>query len=65
MMEEWEMELEFLTWDAHEAAVRRYNGTENVEEVEVSEEDFKADLNDFGDKIGDKFDPSQWEEVDG
>lgn len=65
MMEDWELELEFLTWDAHEKAVRKQNGTDSsVEEYEVSDDDFKTDLKSFEEQEGVKFDPTEWEEVE-
>lgn len=60
--------MEFLTWDAHEAAIRKQSGggiEGNIEEYEVSDDDFKSDLKGFKAKEGVKFDSEEWEEING
>ena len=59
--------MEFLTWDAHERAIAKArNGVDlRVEETEVAPEDFKSQLEEFGVQTNTKFDPDEWEIVDG
>lgn len=66
-MEEWEFELEFLTWDAHERALAkaRTGVDRRVEETEVDPEEFKAQLEEFHKNTNTEFNPSEWEVIDG
>jgi hypothetical protein len=58
-MEEWEFELEFLTYDAYDKAI---SGQGSVEEFEVDKTEFEEQLkNDFGPLPSDEDD---WELIE-
>lgn len=57
-MEEWEFELEFLTYDSHEKAV---GGGGSTEEYEVDKTSFEDQLKEFNSQFS--TDEDEWEIV--
>jgi hypothetical protein len=62
-LEPWEIELEYWTWDAYEAEIAKAQGKEQyIEEVEVDEADFKAQVAELNQHAGIS---DEWEQIDG